>query len=431
MTVIDTNDNVSAHLADLKSRGVTAIGRYYSSSSWKRITKQEAANITNAGMDIFVVFEDSGDPTLTADTGIHHAQIAATQAKGIGQPKGSTIYFALEHLPSGYKKKHVKAIKEYIGGVKDVLNEKYRVGVYSDGVVCDALLSSGLCDHAWLSASSSFEGTKDFYESDRWSLAQDSHVDQNWNGLSVDLNEAKNNFGAFKVELNDGLIASPVEPVSPLGAIAIAASDAVPAGFADRIQRIATEQWQFFGRQTYDINGHKDHAGHTEGENGWYQRVGQFWLEGTNTHGVDGRNHESYWSATFISWIMRRAGAGSRFRYSIKHSVFIAQGIRDFLQKRDAASYWTERLADARPAIGDIVCWAREGGVDYDHQKGGDYAGHSDVIVEVGPEQVWIIGGNVGNSVTRRPLRLDESGCILPIFQNGETLFAIMKNRLG
>ena len=86
MTVIDTNDNVSAHLADLKSRGVTAIGRYYSSSSWKRITKQEAANITNAGMDIFVVFEDSGDPTLTGgppnDSWAPRPEISGKQTRG-------------------------------------------------------------------------------------------------------------------------------------------------------------------------------------------------------------------------------------------------------------------------------------------------------------------------------------------------------------
>src|SRR5205823_2258726 len=101
--------------------------------------------------------------------------------------------------------------------------------------------------------------------------------------------------------------------------------------------------------------------------------------------------------------------------------------IRDFLQKRAAAGYWTERLSDAKPAVGDIVCWSREAAVDYDHQKGGNYAGHSDVVVGVETERVWIIGGNVGNSVTRRPLRLGPNGFLAPATQNGETLFAIMK----
>ena len=63
MFVIDTNDNVTGHLGNLRSRGVVAIGRYYSSRAWKRITKQEAVSVSNAGMKIFVVFENDGEPS--------------------------------------------------------------------------------------------------------------------------------------------------------------------------------------------------------------------------------------------------------------------------------------------------------------------------------------------------------------------------------
>ena len=196
MIVIDTNDNVAAQLPFLKSKGVVAIGRYYSSSAWKRITKAEAAAISGAGLKIFVVFEDSGDPTLSTDRGIHDAQIALGQAKAIGQPAGSAIYFAMEHLPNGYTHAHVPGIKLYFEGVRQVLGATYKIGVYSDGVVLDALLDAGLCEFAWLSASSSFEGSKDFDRSNRWALAQ-RKVDQTWSGLSVDTNDAKTEFGAF------------------------------------------------------------------------------------------------------------------------------------------------------------------------------------------------------------------------------------------
>src|SRR4051812_14971294 len=121
MTVIDTNDNVSAHLDMLRSRGVTAIGRYYSSRAWRRLTRSEAAAISRAGISIFTVFENDGDPDLTRDNGINHAQIAVSQARDVGQPNGSAIYFALEHLPSGYKRRHVDAIKDYIAGARDGL----------------------------------------------------------------------------------------------------------------------------------------------------------------------------------------------------------------------------------------------------------------------------------------------------------------------
>jgi hypothetical protein len=136
----------------------------------------------------------------------------------------------------------------------------------------DALLTAGLCDYAWLSASRSFEGSQDFYASNRWALAQDPHVDQNWDGLSVDVNEAKADFGAFQVP--------GVTPAVAAVASAGSTGTAVTGNFASRAREIANAEWNFFGRQTYDIAGHKDHSGHTEGEPGWYQRVGLYWEEG-------------------------------------------------------------------------------------------------------------------------------------------------------
>jgi hypothetical protein len=50
--------------------------------------------------------------------------------------------------------------------------------------------------------------------------------------------------------------------------------------------------------------------------------------------------------------------------------------------------------------------------------------------VSVGDDHVEIIGGNVGNSVTRRPLKLLEDGTIKPVVQHGENLFGLMKCRL-
>jgi len=365
MTVIDTNSNVSAQLGNLRNRGVDAIGRYYSSSAWKRITKQEATDICRAGMRIFIVFKNDGDPQLTNDNGVYHAQIATAQARAIGQPEGTAIYFALEHLPNGYSAADVARVKDYMTGVKAGLNGKYKTGAYSDGVICDALLSAGLCDYAWLSASLSFPGSREFLASNRWSLAQDPHVDQNWDGLSVDVNQAKADIGAFQV----AAVSGPAPAASAQRTVIMAQDAAGPvAGFAGRARDMATAEWTFFGQQTYDVHGHLNHAGHTEGEDGWYQRVGGYWLDGTGTRGIDGRDHDWPWSAAFISWVMKQAGAGDRFHYSTQHSVYISQGVRDFLQKRQDAGYWTQRLNEAKPAVGDIVCWGRQAGVDYDHQ---------------------------------------------------------------
>lgn len=197
MKVIDTNDNVSGKIPFLVQHNVTAVGRYYSSRSGKRIAPGEARAIAAAGLQLFVVFEDNGDPPLDGTAGSTDAQLALEQAEAIGQPPGSAIYFAMEHLPSGYTSSDLPGVKTYFEQIRAAFQGKYQVGVYSDGVVCDALLSSGLCDYAWLSASRGFEGSKAFYSSNRWSLAQQTPIDQDWNGISIDTNEAKPDFGQF------------------------------------------------------------------------------------------------------------------------------------------------------------------------------------------------------------------------------------------
>ena len=242
----------------------------------------------------------------------------------------------------------------------------------------------------------------------------------------MDTNESRGDFGAFR------LSASETPPSSAL-ATAIVTPAAAAEGvqrFAARAAEIAEAEWRFFGQQTYDLARRRTHAGHTEAEPGYFERVGTFWLDGTSTHGLDGRNTGHPWSAAFMSWVMRTAGAGARFRYSTQHSVYISQGIRDYVAKRDAAGYWTERLSDSAAAVGDIVCWARQPGIDYDHQALGDYEGHADLVVDVQQDAVQVIGGNVGDSVTKRPLAVDDTGRLKPVVENGETLFGLMKCRL-
>jgi hypothetical protein len=212
----------------------------------------------------------------------------------------------------------------------------------------------------------------------------------------------------------------------------IASTAAAPAdatSFAGRAVQHAIEQWDLFGRQTYDLQGHRTHTGHQEGEDPWYKRIGDYWKNGVNDSTLDGRD-DVPWSAAFISWVMHSAGAGNRFNYSPQHSVYISRAIRDLKRNEESAGYWCYRLHAMRPSPGDIVCWGRQAGIDYDNQHGGDYKGHCDIIVSVGNGAIEIIGGNVGNSVTRRPLALDADGFIKPLNQHGENLFGLMKCRL-
>jgi len=201
MPVIDTNTNCADKIDVLRARGVTAVGRYYrvKHPEW-RVTKAEAQKLSAAGIKLFTVYEDSGhDLALTAAQGKIDGQNALDQATEIGQPAGTAIYFALEGLPNGYVESDLPGIRKYLGGVRQAIGSNYELGVYSDGVVCEMVLDEGICEYTWLSASKSFAGTRDFYRSGRWNLSQMTPLDQNWSGLSVDVNEAKSDFGAFTV----------------------------------------------------------------------------------------------------------------------------------------------------------------------------------------------------------------------------------------
>jgi hypothetical protein len=203
--IIDTNSNCTKAASFLVQRGVEVVGRYYAASNGSKVIKKpEAQALSSKGIRIFAVYEDIGTASafsLTAQQGAADAATAKKQAGVIGQPKG-VIYFAVEGLPQGYKKADLPGIRAYFTGVTTTLGADYSAGVYGDGIVCKTLLDEGICSHTWLAqASWSFEGSMDFYASKRWSLAQivTDLPTKSWRGLSVDINEGRNDIGSFLV----------------------------------------------------------------------------------------------------------------------------------------------------------------------------------------------------------------------------------------
>jgi hypothetical protein len=64
------------------------------------------------------------------------------------------------------------------------------------------MLNENFCRFTWLAAAStSFEGTKEFMRSWKWTLAQLGPLDIDTDGLSVDIDAANGEFGAFSVPL--------------------------------------------------------------------------------------------------------------------------------------------------------------------------------------------------------------------------------------
>ncbi|HZI76788.1 MAG TPA: DUF2272 domain-containing protein, partial [Gemmatimonadales bacterium] len=115
------------------------------------------------------------------------------------------------------------------------------------------------------------------------------------------------------------------------------------------------------------------------------------------------------WSAAFISWLMRRAGAGDGFKYSSSHATYTkwAKDNREGNSHNPFKAYRTTELA---PQVGDIICKRRAGsGATYDNIRAGMKT-HCDVVTEVQPGRLVTIGGNVSNSVSQTFPRIDAEG---------------------
>jgi peptidoglycan hydrolase-like protein with peptidoglycan-binding domain len=128
--------------AMLKAQGIQAVGRYlgYHTKRWsKTLTPDEVRAIHGAGLSIFSIWESNPTHTeyFSYSRGVSDAQIACTEAKFIGQPKGTAIYFTVDCDAT-----EMKPILEYFCGVQSAMHPDYRIGAYGPYRVLVALAES-------------------------------------------------------------------------------------------------------------------------------------------------------------------------------------------------------------------------------------------------------------------------------------------------
>lgn len=104
--------------------------------AWKRLTQEEAEAITSAGMKIVSVFETRADrPKGGSAAGKVDGTEAYKEAKLIGQPEGTAIYFAVDYdaQPKDYGaiEAYLKAAAQQIPG--------YLLGVYGSYAVVEEM----------------------------------------------------------------------------------------------------------------------------------------------------------------------------------------------------------------------------------------------------------------------------------------------------
>jgi hypothetical protein len=118
------------------------------------------------------------------------------------------------------------------------------------------------------------------------------------------------------------------------------------------------------------------------------------------------------WSAAFISWVMKTAGAGNAFKYSASHSVY-TRAAKDNRVANNNNPFKAYRIAEVAPQVGDLICKSRAGsGATYDNIRPG-MTTHCDIVTEVRPRRVRAVGGNVSNSVAQKTVQTDPNGRII------------------
>jgi len=201
---------------------------------------------------------------------------------------------------------------------------------------------------------------------------------------------------------------------------------------------IALDEWRLWGSVVDDSDGEgyvRDPANVPQRQQGLWQRVGEYWWEGMNTaepdarltglHNTDGdvvpvsQKRLYPWSAAFISYVMRIAGAGPDFPYAPDHAAYINAGARGarLLTAEDPALY--------APRLGDLVCFSRGAKLKFaDLPTTTFFPAHCAIVVGGGPGTLTIVGGNVDDAVVESHLAANLDGRLGP---NPQHWFVVLR----
>ena len=122
------------------------------------------------------------------------------------------------------------------------------------------------------------------------------------------------------------------------------------------------------------------------------------------------------WSAAFVSYVMRAAGARDGFPYSASHWTYVDAAF----EKTPGVLLRAERPEAYPPQPGDLICIGRESsrGIRYDDLPA-RFAGHCDLVVAAAPGELTVVGGNVNDAVTLKHVPVTDTGTLATPDGNG------------
>ncbi len=292
-------------------------------------------------------------------------------------------------------------------------------------------------------------------EAGQGSLAWDENVDATLGGRSIAARTAEDSTGTDRFVTTDGLRlrAAPNGTIMRDLTIGEKVMDLGPATedgwrkvkvvaeegfvFGKYLREAARPEVEALLRAVLDEWLRFDKGRADEKTDPYYRYVREMWAAIGEPY--DGRSRypngeEVPWSAAFISWIVRKAGpAYANFQFAASHSVFVNNAIKARITNRLDKPFWGYRITEKKPDLGDIIQRNRHHGqFTYSYAENhSQYSSHSDVVVEVTPDVVRVVGGNVGDTVALggdpQEYELDGDGFIKP----GQRVISLLKNRAG
>ena len=168
------------------------------------------------------------------------------------------------------------------------------------------------------------------------------------------------------------------------------------SAFAKRLAEVALQQHQSF-------------QFHNEDDSVLSPQIRLYWeRNGFNFPGVS-----TPWSAVFISWCVRDAGADNNdFAFSPRHAVFVNDAINN------PRAFRGFRITDHTPGIGDIIQNNRNNGTrTFEYASTHEaYESHTAIVVELGTDTngryALTIGGNESDSIRKTKVILQDDGFI-------------------
>ncbi|MGG5820339.1 DUF2272 domain-containing protein [Falsiroseomonas sp. HW251] len=244
-----------------------------------------------------------------------------------------------------------------------------------------------------------------------------------------------------------------------LGGCATAAAPATPPipyppSAAERVVRIATEEWRDWGSPVQPAF-EAGPPGSPESDPRNFPRVLAYWRAVPVDYGAIADNRARYravlagareaiwaepqWSAAFISWVFRSAGVDAReFPPNATHALYLDALIADAAAFPDTAPFLPNAPEDYAPRPGDLVCRDRSAAPlrrwqDRLPETGAVRPMHCDIVVGVDARErvVRAVGGNVGDAVTMLHFATDAQGRLLPAPPGRAPVVVIMQSRLG